>query len=109
MKWALIVLIAALPSPLAAETYFITGNTLHDHCQNSPIYAERYVMGVMDGAFAFKGLLDETAKNLCISPSATSIQVRDLVCKDLSENPENRDDPAALLIWNTVTRVWPCR
>lgn len=104
-----IFLVILVNYPVKAEFY--TGNDLYKICggtvETTPI-CSAYITGVTD-AFIFA-----STKNVPNSPclpydTVTIAQIRDIVVKYLSENPDQRHYTASSNILVALKRAFPCR
>ena len=98
-----------------ASAAFMSGNDLHQLMQGSKVHqaqANSFVIGVYDAIRVAHGADDRAKreKMLCVSdkPGIVSGQVIDVVQKYLRDNPENRNESAASLVWVALNRAWPC-
>lgn len=110
------VAISAFSGPMAGTALagFLDGNDLHSLCSDSPVVAGYYVVGVIDNevdqdrAVTADGQVVLTREFLCIPDGVVGNQARDVVCRYLDENPEDRHWPASGLTYNAIRVVWPC-
>ncbi len=98
-----------------ASAAFLSGNDLHRLLQGSNMQqaqANSFVIGVYD-TIRVAHDADARAKRdkmLCVSERSgiVSGQVIDVVRKYLRDNPENRNESAASLVWVALNQAWPC-
>jgi hypothetical protein len=114
---------------------FYSGNTIYELCQKSPSLAEVYVKGVSDTIVdhqidmmnsqykyysrpSFLRLLSEATEHndlagvkvpfYCPPSSATSEQLKDIVCKKLRDEPEKRHHDGATVVESALIASFPC-
>lgn len=100
-----IAFVAATVS-LPSSAGFYTGNDIYDRCTDSLQTATSICLGYVAGTVDMM-MLDYSAL-ICVPAGADLRQVTDTVIKDLRDNPGSRHQSAALLIFVTLTTVWPC-
>lgn len=88
-------------------TYYQTGNALYDDCQKSTstpsnIFLFAYIEGVVDGR-------QFQPDGYCIPTSVQAQQLRDVVCKSLEHNPQDRQTYASILVIRALRDAWPCQ
>ncbi|MGG3811482.1 Rap1a/Tai family immunity protein [Methylorubrum rhodesianum] len=88
-----------------AQSGFEDGNSVYEKCQSKYGSFDQgvllgYVMGVHD---------DLDGVDVCLGKSVKAGQARDVVCKYLRDNPENRDDHGDYLVAQALTKAWPCK
>ena len=92
---------AGIMTSNSASAFWQDGNKLYDQCRDQTHFGLGYMEGVVD-SFA----MDE--RRFCIPPNVSGRQLSDVICQDLRENPKDRAKPAALLIFMSLNRAWPC-
>ena len=123
MRLALILLIGSI-AQANAESY--SGNDLYELCQADMKSAQIYVAGVNDKAVKddeavtffiaaahhfFKAPMTQMMPfimNYC-AREKTALQLSEVVCKSLKDNPDERHRPAATLIVDALNEAFPCR
>lgn len=87
-----------------AQADFFDGNKLHKELQDSNGYGFftgiGYVQGVID---AHSGIF------FCPPSTVTAGQVRDMVKKQLEDNPQIRHFAAERIIRDQLEKIWPCK
>jgi hypothetical protein len=86
---------ATILSLVPAMVQAADGNQLHELCRSGD--AVYYVSGLVDGL-----ILTNSAKNLCIPRSATTGQLKDVVCKYVRDNPQLRHQQAPALTYSSM-------
>lgn len=87
---------------------FMTGNMLHDACQNEEYKAYAYVMGATDMTTLMAARVDERLVRPCISTSIMTSQAVDVACNYLQEHPEERHWSASRSVWVALSEAFPC-
>ena len=87
---------------------FLSGNELKQMCDKSKSNCTSFVIGAVDMTILTQ-TIPESNQYLCLPPSVDSVQLTDIVIKYLQANPETRDLSAAALIWNALTKTFPCK
>ncbi|MFQ6241774.1 Rap1a/Tai family immunity protein [Sinorhizobium meliloti] len=87
----------------ASDAQASNGNEINRWCENDPAIALAYVDGIMD-AYATVG----PPIDYCPARDVTYRQVRDVVCKWVNSNAEERHRSGALLVPLALSKVWPC-
>lgn len=86
-----------------------SGNDLLAGCSHQDGFyvaaCKAYIDGVLDG---FR-LTAQGEAALCIPDHATNKQIYDIVAKSLRDHPQNRQDPASILVVNSLLDVWSCK
>ncbi|MFD2224474.1 Rap1a/Tai family immunity protein [Microvirga arabica] len=88
--------------------YFTQGEHLHKTCTTDPFSALRYVLGVVDAHEWDYIANDMPNSKICIPDEANGAQIRDTVCKYISDNPHVRHLPAVRLTFNSLESAFPC-
>jgi Rap1a immunity proteins len=85
---------------------YFTGNKLLEICQDDAAQCVRYIQGVTDGQLA---AITATSRDVayCIPHESTAVQVKDVVVRFLTDHPELRHRPAAMLVANALANAWP--
>jgi hypothetical protein len=114
--WKCIAVLSTLFVPLQAfgEPAFFSGNELHRACEaadGQQNVATGYVLGVLDEEHDLIPLPDGKTRSVasCAPRSVRASQVRDIVCKYLRDNPQDRHLTAASLTIHALTVAFPCR
>ena len=79
---------------------FYDGNKLLNNAEEAPVWATAYVAGVYDSL--------KTGRYICIRPSITTGQMRDVAIKYVKENPKLRDGQAHMLVRDALINAFPC-
>jgi hypothetical protein len=87
----------------ASDAHASNGNDINQWCENDPAIALAYIDGIMD-AYATVG----PPIDYCPARDVTYGQVRDVVCKWVNNNPEERHRSGALLVPRALSTVWAC-
>lgn len=98
---ALVAFFATMTSNPAAA-YWQDGNRLYEGCEDRSSFNHGYIQGVIDTLGADSG-------KFCIPANAIAKQLKDVVCRDLRERPQDRDRLGALLVYESLKRAWPCK
>lgn len=110
-RWAAALLMC---STITAQANFLSGNDLHDFCTGSVPFARGYIMGVADlndlnlGGVDLSGQTFVQRQFICVPQGVTGQQAGDVVCKYLVDHPEERQNPAALLVYKALLAAWRC-
>jgi hypothetical protein len=92
-----------------AGGWFLTGNKLHDWCEQFSDNAMNYITGVADGAqYSYVNSEGYLGPSFCSPDGAVTGQYRDIVCDYLDDHPETRQGTAAGLIGYALAEAWPC-
>ncbi|WP_018184712.1 Rap1a/Tai family immunity protein [Kaistia granuli] len=94
----------AIMTASSASAYWQDGNKLYDQCEAQINFGVGYMQGAVDAL-----ALAMNEGTFCIPPTVTGKQLRDVVCRDLRENPKDRNLLAALLVFRSVQQAWPCK
>jgi hypothetical protein len=95
---------ALLLAPMFAHASgFVTGNDLLRNMNSESIGNRMHALGFVIGVH--DTLSDEV---ICAPNGVTAGQLRDVVKKKLTENPEVRDMGAAVLVMVTLAGTYPC-
>lgn len=100
---------ALIAVSLPANAAFLNGNDLHSLCQRSATdrlsdeQSSMFVVGVAD---ALQSLSDGVG--ICIPDGVSGGQVRDVVCRSLSDFPELRHMEAGAISMASLTNSFPC-
>jgi hypothetical protein len=104
----------AITVSFAAEAAFVDGNILHEACRmrtastNYDEFVSGYVTGAVDHGHAIAAS-NKFAPPYCLPEKGLkSGQVGDMVCKYLSEHPQNRHRSAGILVEQALRTAWPC-
>ncbi|AGA11066.1 hypothetical protein HR059_24410 (plasmid) [Sinorhizobium meliloti WSM1022] len=92
------ILMAAVSDAQASN-----GIDIERWCENDPAVALAYIEGIID-AYATVG----PPIDYCLPKGATYGDVRDAVCKWVSNYPEERHRAGALLVPVALREAWPC-
>ena len=110
---SLVLLAGATAPPFVspAEAYFMDGDELMNHCSAKvaderfdPTLCVTYIMGAYD-AHMFQRMIRNQTR--CTPRTLTAAQLREVVVKYLTENPDNRAMDASALVWNAIITEWP--
>lgn len=109
-------------SPTAAWCDMFDGNELLDLCGRAPQTLNGYVAGVGDKSVSDKAFAEfwapdrESKDNLkrviqpfCIPDGVQLVQMRDVVCKYLTEFPQRRHLAGSALVQTALGDAFPCR
>lgn len=100
---------ALIAVSLPANAAFLNGNDLHELCRSSltdRLSDEQSSMFVMGVADALQSLSDGVG--ICIPNGVNGGQVRDVVCRSLSELPELRHMDAGAISMASLANSFPC-
>ena len=99
------LIIAAGVSPVAA--WWRMGNQLQDECQRpAPAFAMGYIFGLLDGLEL--GEQFGAKRRVCLPDGVTGGQLKDVVCRYVDANPDQRRVPASYLAETALEEAWPC-
>ena len=101
---AALFIVASGQAP-AERQHFYDGAAIHEACSTDRTAASHYVVGVVD---AHETLAGGSEPRFCIPPRVTGGQVRDVVCRFVSERPQDRHLAAAPLIIVALKASFPC-
>ena len=87
---------------------YLSGNQLYAYCSSNKTAANFYVMGIVDADSNLSNRRLISRRMICPSPAVEAGQMRDIVCKRLMLNPEDRDMSAAYLVRMSLSAVFPC-
>jgi hypothetical protein len=115
-KLGLIAAMSALllPTPGAAEDSgpFLSGDTLFERCtrgdETGDDFCIGYVAGSVDMLISLQRQGPPGAKQACMPQGVTLGQVRDVVIKYLSDEPQFRKLDAAALVITALEQAFPC-
>ena len=112
----------------SANASFIDGNKLHEWCVSNQNLVSAYVAGVFDQTQTAefqneivrgvlkdkldalsKAILAGASKAACIPERVTITQVRDIVCRYIAINPDNRHGPASTQAHMAMIKAYPCK
>jgi hypothetical protein len=105
----------------SAHCQFFNGNELFDLCKSAPQTLSGYVAGVADksvGDIAFvefwaeggtRESLKKVVKPFCMAEAVTLGQMRDVVCKYLTDFPQRRHLAGSALVQTALGDAFPCR
>lgn len=92
----------------AAKAGFVTGNELYELCTSTELEEQteclRYIQGSVDGFIAHRAL---TYGKYCMPEGITAGQYQDIALKLMREQPEQRHNPASLLVWSSIKIAFP--
>jgi Rap1a immunity proteins len=98
-----------LCSAAQAEGYFRTGNQLYSECNSGDVtdvaMCLGYVMGILDQIELYA---DVSKTRTCIPANVTAGQVKDVVLKQMIEDPANRNLPASSIVFQAAFKAWGC-
>jgi archaeosine-15-forming tRNA-guanine transglycosylase len=97
---ATIALWALSSTSVPADVY--DGNEITTLCRTDKEFVAGYVAGAVEKT-------RKSSAVYCLPEKATVVQGRDVFCKFLQENPEQRHRPAAELLDVAFGSVWPCK
>jgi len=86
----------------STKVFEVTGNTIATICARTSGYEYGVCLGFINGVAALQ-------KKACIPEGVKFGQLKDVVLKYLSENPELRHKPAQNLITSALAQVWVCK
>jgi hypothetical protein len=110
------------PPPLVAQAdqpmpgYWKSGNELYSDCTTREADSSYYMMaatcrafiqGIDDGVGLTRWAL-KIKRLYCTPRGATAAQIRDVVVKELRDNPAQRNLPAAALAVSALQKAFPC-
>jgi len=111
--FAVAALMVSFPSPSIAA--FKSGNQLVDDCTADPrssthFQSDAYCIGFVVGVVDDETMIGDILKRpiICLRPSVTAGQLRDVVIAYLQRHPEKRDYTAASLVMSAVLDAFPC-
>ena len=107
LKLSAVLIAAMMATP--ANAAFLNGNDLHELCRSSltdRLSDEQSSMFVMGVADALQSLSDGVG--ICIPNGVNGGQVRDVVCRSLSELPELRHMDAGTISMVSLAGSFPC-
>lgn len=113
MKLTIAATILAL-SPFTVNAQALTGNQLHDVCEQSEAECNAAIMGMWEGIVAGADVAlpkDDDAQNamrICVPEGVTYYQIIDVMVDYLSEHPENRHYTATSNMIVAFRGVFPC-
>ena len=98
-----------LCSGAQAEGYFKNGNQLYLECNSANTYDVAiclgYVMGILDQIELYA---DVSKTQTCIPANVTAGQVKDVVVKQMNDDPANRNLPASSIVFEAAFKAWGC-
>lgn len=105
------VLVVLLPSPAGAQ--FFNGNSLLQACTDNPVFVSGYAAGFTDFQQMLSVAVDVDGKpynspRYCLPAGATAVQVKDVICSRLEQNPAERHWQASYLAFNALHDAFPC-
>ena len=77
---------------------FYSGNELYELCNTNRSACLYYVTGSVDA----------TDEAICISSEVSNVQLRDVVTKHLTDNPQERHNPAWFIVRSSLAKNFPC-
>lgn len=86
----------------STKVFEVTGNKLTEICKTESGYQYGVCLGFINGVAALQ-------KQACIPEGVKFGQLKDVVLKYISENPEHRHKPATAIITSALAQVWVCR
>ena len=113
----LIVVVALLGSWVPALGQLIDGNELHAWLQGTKKFVrehryENWEREMEKSALAegyIKGIVDSSQRRLfCVPGRVTVRQLMDVTSQYLENHPENRHQPAALIVTTALRQKFPC-
>lgn len=107
MKRILIAMVLIASSVQCSLAYYKSGNELYRYCVSDKITAAQIIAGITDGIYSVNELF--SVKHFCIPDYVELGQIADIVCKDLSNHPEQRHWPAANIAHASLIRSFPCQ
>lgn len=104
---AFVAALSFSPTIAGANGFFLSGNDLWKGCKINRNEVSTYISGVVDTFGVFEGAL--TTKMFCLPSNVSATQLRDMVCKNLKENPDVRHENAASLVSAMFFTAFPCK
>ena len=108
VRWALLVLALPLPSSTSTYAAFENGNQLLEACSSTDQSAKQYCIGYTAGVVDSYPLMSDLVGRICIPPTATLGQVRDIVIEYLEASPGERHLEAAAIVLRALITTFPC-
>ncbi|WP_132255060.1 Rap1a/Tai family immunity protein [Methylobacterium segetis] len=108
-RLALALMLAWVPDH--AYAFYLTGIRLQELCSQKNISAELdsmlnvYMMGIVDSTAPAA----EEVRPFCVPDGVSAKQVKEAVCKHLTDHPEGRRHRAGDLAATALLKAWPCR
>ena len=96
---------------------FETGNDMAEFCATgagtyNSTKCVAYIIGVFDMIELSQSLVDREGKQapqyVCLPSGVSNFQIRDVVVKAVTDNPSQRHNGAAMLIFNALIKAFPC-
>jgi len=97
---------------LAANNVFVTGNELYGQCTGTSeeqLICLSYITGVADGMTVTQVVYEPSPGFACIPDGVNRQQVRDIVVKYMTNNPESRHMHAGAVIIVALKNAFPCK
>lgn len=106
-----LIVLATLVIPLSgfAADLFFTGNKLYSECTSSDNSDQMHCLGYLNGITDVLSGSDRISVFRACLPDITTGQAMDIVVKSLRSRPEDRHQPAALLVASALAAAFPCR
>ena len=96
-----------LVTPAMADEWSFTGNQLYESCHESRYDCATFAAGVMAGMFIGK-MNTLAARQVCLpNQTLTFGQLSNVITKYLRNHPEQRHEPAFLLVGLAISDAWP--
>jgi len=86
----------------STKIFEVTGNSITDFCKKTSGYEYGVCLGYINGVAALQ-------KQACIPEGVKFGQLKDVVLKYITENPESRHKPANKIITSALAHVWVCK
>ena len=102
MKLRTVLLLMLLPVTGSAQLQFQTGNQLKETCDAQDPASSMYCMGYISG------VNDSNSFKICMPARGTQGQMKEIVKKFLSENPQSLHSDADTLVFRALQQAFPC-
>lgn len=99
------ILLLAVP----ARADFLSGNYLHQACDQLPDVALGYITGVSESVQISQRAGLVSPPLICVRANVTNGQIVAIACKFLRDNPSFRDGEAMGLVSLSLQQAFPCR
>lgn len=86
-----------------------TGNELKQMCDKSKANCVSYVTGAVDMMLLLTQIDREQKQWICFPNDVDTLQLTDIVMKNLETNPETRNRFANTIVWNALLEAFPCK
>jgi Rap1a immunity proteins len=110
MRRCLAIAVAlVLSSQLAFATsrHWVDGNRLYKECKKHSAFCVGYLLALADTIQKGQGIV-RTEAMVCFPEGTVAGQFFDLAIKELTDQPQNRANPASYIVIEAFHRAWPC-